>query len=227
MAARSPAARRLLAHACAHYSLRLAGAGVHREAAVYAEQALEIAAREFAPEWFWTAAVHVSALSAASGGGRSAPARGVAILQGWLPLADHPQWESALYRDMADYAARYGQYDTALDYIRRARAAAERTRRPALIDDACSDDLQRLGQIVHADILIEAGRPESSLALMPEGAARSPEQQFWELRRRTRALQALGASHEAHDWLQRAYGVIAAHGLEQFRSAADALARQF
>jgi transcriptional regulator with XRE-family HTH domain len=215
-AARSQAARRLLARFYALHGMWLSIWGRMAEAGRYAERALELVVHEFQPERFWLEAVQRSAMAAVHAGPRMRPQRGVERVQLWLDFMPDPLWESALYRDLAGYLGECREFDGALQCIGRAHAAAARS----------GEWLQiRSAKHIQVYILLEAGRPQEALPWLPADDHPDPQQRRFEAYTWVRTMLGLGEKAAAHEWLNRTYAIL--RELEIDESDVDWLAASF
>ena len=215
-AARSEAARRVLARVFTIHAHYLVGAGRAREVQAYSDRALDLVVGTFAPEYWWFLAIHASGVVLASHQGALQNRRRVEYLRGWLDCTDNLVMQTGLYRDMAQYASDLGLTEAALDWIGRAQVRAESLYPQSL----------HLTKHIHAKVLASAGRAKDALQTMPSPEADiSVQQQLHETNLRVEVLQALGDQTEAHDWLNRAYALCREYGLSTKNT--DTLAQRF
>jgi transcriptional regulator with XRE-family HTH domain len=215
-AARSQAAQRALAHAFTTHAQYLLLTGRSGEVQAYSDRALDLVVGRFAPEHWWFLAAHATGVVLVPHQGALRNRRRVEYLRRWLDCTNHLVWQTGLYRDMAQYASESGHFETALDWIRKAEALAERLYPLSL----------HLTKHIHARVLLAAGRANEALLAMPsQEAGISVHQQLYEANQRVEVLQALGDHTEAHDWLNRAYTLCREHSLST--EGTDALARRF
>jgi hypothetical protein len=221
-AARSTAARRVLARAFTTHAQYLEDMGRSGEVSAYSDRALDLLVGKFTPKCWWFGAVHGTGYVLASHlGVVPRNRRRVEYLRRWLDFSDDPAWQTNLYRDMADYAMQAGNTEGALGWIGQAEALAERLDTPYIL---------HLAKHVHANVLLTAGRPKEALRKVPSpdagiGAHIGVHQQLYDTYQRVEVLRALGDPTGAQDWLNWAYAHCQAHGLPTV--GADALARRF
>ena len=216
-AARSAAARRVLAYAFTTHAQYLLLTGRRGEVAPYSDRAMELVVGQCAPERWWFRAVHATGavMTPYLDGGLRHRHR-IEFLRRWLDLTDDRVWQTGLYRDMAQYSAESGHYEAALGWIGTAEMQAERINPLSL----------HLTKHIHSKALLAAGRPKAALLKLPSSeAGLGVHQQLYDANQRVEALLALGDHAEAQDWLSHAYTLCREHGLSPDR--VNDLARRF
>jgi transcriptional regulator with XRE-family HTH domain len=214
------AARLLLTRVLAQHAEWLSWGRRRQEALRCADRVVEILRQDDFPLYTARAlplTVHVQALIIGNGSRRDSAAQAVELLQSWFSGDPPPQWQTFLYREMANHATDAGVADAALDFSRRARSAAERT--------ADARDI-RTSQNVQARVLARLGRHREALDLMPVGEDKVPLNGFFEAVRRAEALLGLEEWNDARRWVNRAYDLAAICGLSHLRAQVETLARQ-
>jgi transcriptional regulator with XRE-family HTH domain len=215
LAARSGAARRVLARAFTTHAQFLEGTGRAREVQAYSDRALDLLVGTSAPERWGYSAVHASGYVMLLHLGERRNHRRVEYLRRWLDCTEDPFWQTGLYRDMADYAMQSGHTEAALEWIGKAKALAERLDIPIPL---------HLAQHIHARVLLVAGRPKEALHVLPAPEAGiSVHQQMYEACQRVEVLLALEERTEAQEWLDRACALCQEYDLST--ESTDALAR--
>jgi transcriptional regulator with XRE-family HTH domain len=216
-ATRSQGARRVLARAFTAHAQFLEGTGRSREVQVYSDRALDLVVGTFAPERWWSSAIHATGYVLALHLSTLRNRRRVEYLRCWLDCIEDPSWQTNLYRDMADYAMEAGHFEAAVDWIGKAEAQAERLADPSPL---------HLAKHIHAKVLLAAGRPKEALRVMPAPEPGiSVHQQLYEAYQRVEVLLALGDHTGTYDWLNRAYALCQKYGLST--EGTDALERRF
>jgi hypothetical protein len=124
--------------------------------------------------------------------------------RGWLGLSADPLWQSALYRDMAEYATAAGDTAAALDWAGKAHTLAQDQDDPLVL---------HLAGHVWGRALLAAGRPGEALALLPSDEHASPHQQLWDSCYRVEARLALGDRSGAQEELGHAFALCREHDL--------------
>jgi hypothetical protein len=204
----------------AHHAEWLSWGLRRREALQCAERVVEILRQDGFPLYTARAlplAVHVQALIIGSGRRRDSAAQAVELLQSWFSGDPPPQWQTFLYREMANHATDAGVAGAALDFSRRARSAAERTEDPRDI---------RTSLNVQARVLARLGRHREALELMPVEEDKVPLNGFFEAVCRAEALLGLEEWNDARRWVTRAYDLAETCGLPHLRAQVENLARQ-
>jgi len=212
-AARDARAQSLLARTYAEHAHYVSNYERWGEVRTLAERALLVAPQEEPTPDYTLRAVLKLAAVAVHGGNRLAPERGLHLLKSWLPRASEPHYTAWMLSDMSNYLALAGQMESALALGKKAVDAAEHQR-----------DIR---QIDYGRLLLAAGRPGEALDHLPQLTEQKEDIFVYEALVRAETHQRLDEFCEAHDWLQRAYTVIEAHGLSRQRQQADALAARF
>lgn len=214
-AARSFAARRVLARVFTTHAQYLEGTGRGMEVQAYSDRALDLVVGKFALEPWWFSAIHATGFVLVPHLGRRRHRHRVEYLRRWLDCTDDPVWQSGLYRDMADYAVESGHFEAALSWICKAETLAER------LDTSVT---LHLAKHVHAKVLLAAGRPKEALPLLPlPEAGISVHQQLYQTYQWIQVLLALGDHTGVQDWLNHAYALCQEYGLST--EGTDAMAR--
>jgi hypothetical protein len=130
--------------------------------------------------------------------------RRVALARDWLDLSTDTGWQSAQYRDMAEYAIAAGDTAAALDWAGRAHTLAQDQDDPRVL---------HLAGHVRGRALLAAGRPVESLALLPSDEHATPHQQLWDSCYRVEARLALGDGSGAQEELGHAFALCREHNL--------------
>jgi tetratricopeptide (TPR) repeat protein len=218
-ALRDEAARPLLARVYAHDAHYRSLEARWDESGALARQALSLAGGRTGEQQAVTLwAVISQAASLARSGERPAPRHAVRLLRTWLPqdgsLPEHASWMLA---NMAGYTLMSGDVEEALELGEQACRVAQRCCHP---DEA----YRRRGD--YANLLLKAGRPAEALRALPEPVPNgdAPQDEVEILLLLERAHRQAGNRAEAHDWQQKALGLINTHHLERLRPQADALA---
>jgi transcriptional regulator with XRE-family HTH domain len=176
----------------------------------------------------------LSARLAVFGGHRPAPERGVRLLQPWVEASRSlPEFQAWILSDLAKYAALEGSFDGAVALSEQASAAAERR------DHWLELWLRRCDQ---GALLVQAGRAEEALAVLPDpaawvwhdvrrvapnpgdGAVRDDEGYVQACLSRAEAHAALGDLTAASEALSSARELLAAIGIPEEKQRAAALA---
>jgi hypothetical protein len=191
-------------------------------------------AREAVPEaemrleWRLRHAI-LSARMAVHGSHRLAPERGMRLLQPFVePSRSLPEFQAWVLSDIAKYAALGHSFDHALSLAEQARVAAEQSDNWMELWLRCCD---------YGDLLVEAGRPEEALEVIPDPCAsrwngvRVVPSDFggydgYELAclSRAEANYALGDLSEARRTLGRVQETLETTGTTEDRQRAAALA---
>jgi transcriptional regulator with XRE-family HTH domain len=217
LAARDLSARTLYAQISARYALALADGERFAEATAQAYRALELA--EGGWEDWALHAVFALARAQACRKGAPAPLRSIRLLCDWLPQARSPVYRAWAQSEVSKYMALLGETDGALAQIEDACESARRSG---------NENEFRVRTLDAVQILLRAKRPAQALVLLPAEEAEYPLTRARERLLRAETLLALEARSEAHDWLQRATELIAAHRLWEwdYITQADALTRR-
>jgi transcriptional regulator with XRE-family HTH domain len=221
-AARSAAARGLLAQGWSHCAVWLTWDDRRREAEKYASRVLEVVPSEGDrvrhPSGTVQRAVHVTGLVIAQGAGQTAKQEAVEWLRMWLPVARDSPWEAMLYQETAENAWWAGWHTAALQLATRSCDLAEQTGDMNLVR-ACRN--------VRGDLWMRAGEFERSLSDLPLPSEHDPPiEQILGTMRYAQVLLGMG-DPSASDFLVRACHLIHRYGYPGFRARADALAREF
>lgn len=203
--ARDKAAQRLLAKVYSFHANFLEGNGREQEEVrVYAERALDLAVGHLCWEAWWQTSVHSVVWAAPAKRDVAGSRRRVALARGWLDLSTDPLWQSALYRDMAEYATAAGDTAAALDWAGRAHTLAQ---------DQDDPQLQHAAEHVRGRALLAAGRFGEALALLPSDEHAAPHQQLWDSCSRVEARLALDDRSGAQAELGHAFALCREHNL--------------
>jgi hypothetical protein len=167
--------------------------------------------------WGLLTAIVVSAGVVASGRGRDSTGRAVELLRSWLSVGSAPQWETSLYGDMTFYAMAAGDLEAAWEFSQRARAAAGRTEHV---------DQIRTARKAQAGVLARMGCGREELAVMPAEVDEVFVSRLEDAVYCAELLLIIGERAEAHRWVARAYGVMAAGEYPRWQQRVDAAARQ-
>jgi transcriptional regulator with XRE-family HTH domain len=216
-AARSAAARRVLARAFTTHAQYLEITGRRKEIQAYSDRALDLLVGKFAPERWWSNAIHATGHALVPHLGARRHCRQVEYLRRWLDFTDDPVWQTNLYRDMADYVMEAGHFEASLGWIAKAQTLAERFGDPNTI---------HITKHIHAHVLMAAGCLKEASRVMPAPERSiSVQQQYFEATLRIEVLLAFGDHTEAQEWLNCAYALCREYSISTER--ADDLARRF
>ncbi len=157
----------------------------------------------------WPRVVYLKARLAAR---RGSPEYAYRIMSGWTGDASTYAAKEAIYRDAANYARMWGQFDLAKSLIAQAIRAAEHTD-PAGV---------RLAKYVEAHILLDSGDPGAALEAMPDGEDWCPAQRVQECLLRAKALLV---QHDSVGWtyLRTLHDLIERYGFGHLLGAAKEL----
>ena len=109
-------------------------------------------------EAWWQRPVHSLVWAAPAKRDVAGSRRRVALARGWLDLSTDTGWQSALYRDMAEYATAAGDTVAALDWAGRAHTLAQDQDDPRVL---------HLAGHVWGRALLAAGRPGEGWRFCP------------------------------------------------------------
>ena len=204
-AARDKAAQRLLARVySSHAAFLEQNSREQEEVRVYAERALDLTVGHLCWEPWWHMPVHSVVWAAPAKRDMAGSRRRIALARGWLDLSTDTGWQSAQYRDMAEYATAAGDTAAALDWAARAHVLAQDQDDPRVL---------HLAGHVWGRALFAAGRPGEALALLPSDEHATPHQQLWDSCYRVEARLALGDRSGAQAELGHAYALCREHDL--------------
>lgn len=204
-ALQSPHARELLAGAYAWHGHWLCCHERYREAALYANRALEMMPAREPPEDVCIRAAIAAAKATASVQRRAASADAAEMMRSWLPAGRSPEYRAWLLAEIAELLCRRQKLDEALACSAEACAAAER----------CSNPIElRLRQFDRAAVLVAAGQASQAVRLLPPEPwpKDQPRQQALEALLWAETLLQLDDRPGAAAWLRRASPMIAAVG---------------
>ena len=204
-AAREKPAQRLLARVySSHAAFLEQNSREPQEVRVYAERALDLVVGHLCWEPWWHMPVHSVVWAAPAKRDVAGSRRRIALARGWLDLSTDTGWQSAQYRDMAEYATAAGDTAAALDWAGRAHTLAQDQDDPRVL---------HLAGHVWGRALFAAGRPGEALALLPSDAHATPHQQLWDSCYRVEARLALGDGSGAQAELGHAFALCREHDL--------------
>ena len=211
----SPVAERLYRDACAflaHWFLMNHGA--LDEAVPYARRALAGDDGTLSPtQVAWP--IHILAKGVAAQG-RRGPADAIEYLRGWLPRTEDDLRIAAWYRrDIAEFVAATGEIDAAL------ALSSEAIKTTILADESPSQ-----AECDHARLLIQAGRAEEALPLLPPLYRSLPLSDAGMALTWTEALFAVSERDEAHRCLDHARRLIEDHAITGLRPQLKTLTRR-
>ncbi len=224
LAARRESARELLARTYTLHAEWLVWRGRSAEAGRYAFRTLGLLRpAERRPEDFWFCAVNCAAHAVAHGRRsadrevkRRAHRQAFGLIHSWLDVAMGTPGRSNLCRDLAEYAGHMGDLDAAFALIGEARGLAE------------NEEQSKLGRHIHAALLVQAGRAEEALPLLPEPCPPevSAHRAALELSLWAGALADTGDVSAAHDCLNRFFAVLAEYDLPHLTGHVTPVVRQ-
>jgi transcriptional regulator with XRE-family HTH domain len=211
-AAQEESARPLLAEAYAvhaHYlSLYQRWEEVHK----LAERAVALAPPHEPTSTHTLRAVIKLAEATVHGGRRVAPEQGLHLLKAWLPRSSDADYTAWMLSDIGEYLVMSGESERAVEMSEKALGVTNQEQEMRLMD--------------HCRLLAVTGYPGKALDQLPALPERARGMFVYEALIRCEAFLNLGRQVEASAWLERAYAVIEAGGMEYNRSQADALAQR-
>lgn len=217
LAGGSARALRLLALAYTYHADYLMWHERLPEMARYAERAQAILKRLHHPESFHLTAIGHSAHYAWRTDYRRGAHRALNIYSAAAELAETSSASISFYRNLAEYTESAGLPEEALGWIARSRQGALR------YEDAGA---LRLGNIIHARILLRAGRAAEAVPLLATDDHIMPYQHMFEQLLWAETLLELGDRPGATDWLSRFFALVEEYDLEHHRWQGEAIARR-
>lgn len=182
------------------------------EVRTMAQRALALTPQEGSTADYTLRAVLKLAAAEVYGGQRTAPERGFQRIKAWLPHSSEPTYTAWMLSDMGKYLMMAGQRESAVELGKKA---------VGIMND------EEMRHLDYCQLLVAAGYSGKALDHLPALCEQERGISVYEALLRCEAYLKLGEQSEASTWLERAYAVIEAEGLEHNRSQADALAKQF